>query len=60
MRFQFWSTFSCLPLVGLFPGYILLLVPGTKGSINIWDGGFITYDPLAVLEPQNFIIVLGV
>ena len=26
---------------------------GTEGSINVWDGGFITYDPLSDLLPQS-------
>ena len=38
----------------LFGAYILAFVPGTEGSINFWDGGFITYDPLSELEPQTF------
>ena len=36
----------------LFGAYILAFVPVTNGSINLWDGAFITYDPLDELEPQ--------
>ena len=35
----------------LFGAYILAMVAG--GSINVWDGGFITYDPLEELRPQS-------
>ena len=44
-----------IPTSRLFGAYILLFVPGTEGSINVWDGGFVTYDPLSELEPQSFI-----
>lgn len=37
----------------LFGGYILAFPPGTPGAVVVWDGGFITYDPLSDLEPQN-------
>lgn len=37
----------------LFGGYILAFVPGVEGVIVVWDGGFLTYDPLSDLEPQN-------
>lgn len=37
----------------LFGAYIIAIVPGTEGSINLWDGGFITEDPLGDLEPQS-------
>lgn len=37
----------------LFGGYILAFVPGTSGAIVVWDGGFLTYDPLSDLEPQR-------
>lgn len=42
-----------VPGSALFGAYILYFVPGTSGSINLWDGGFITYDPLEELEPQR-------
>lgn len=43
------------PVAGstLFGGYILAFVPGTPGAIVVWDGGFLTYDPLSDLEPQT-------
>lgn len=37
----------------LFGAYILTFVHATEGSINLWDGAFITYDPLSELEPQS-------
>lgn len=40
-----------VPGSSLFGAYILAMVAG--GSINVWDGGFITYDPLEELRPQS-------
>ena len=47
------SPSRSIPTSRLFGAYILAFVPATEGSINIWDGGFITYDPLSELEPQS-------
>ena len=43
------------PVAGstLFGGYILAFPPGTGGALVVWDGGFLTYDPLSDLAPQN-------
>ena len=42
-----------VPGSSLFGAYIVRMVPQTAGSINVWDGGFVTYDPLSDLEPQS-------
>ncbi len=47
------SASRSIPTSRLFGAYILAFVPGTEGSINVWDGGFVTYDPLSELEPQS-------
>lgn len=40
-----------VPGSSLFGAYIVAMVAG--GSINVWDGGFITYDPIEELRPQS-------
>lgn len=42
-----------VPGSALFGAYIIAMVPGTNASINVWDGGFVTADPLSELEPQS-------
>ena len=36
-----------------FGGFILGFVPGTGGTIVLWDSGAVTFDPLEELEPQS-------
>ena len=47
------SPSRSIPTSRLFGAYLIAFVPGTEGSINVWDGGFVTYDPLSDLEPQR-------